>query len=298
MPNVSNWTDVTCDLQAGGGGIDFVALLIPPSEHGKALSPVTLYRAILFKSPVPGHSTPRPVWYAGRDSPLGELWTMLHPPYTLMVFSFVVMGASISPRFSVTVLLATLAAYFLGLGIGAHFLDQITGMGSRYVRHWSDRALLATGLAGLGGAVAIGVLGAWLVVGPGLLVPVAVQTACAIGYPLAPLFKGAFHRDSVFAVSWGSLPFLTSFYAQAGFVTVPAVLFAGALAAVAVAEIRISRLSRGSRRIAKEREQTGAAGLDSGQRLYQSADAVLQGLAAATVLLALGLLANRLFTGA
>ena len=222
---------------------------------------------------------------------------MLHPPYTLMVLSFVVMGAAISPRFSVPVLLATLAAYFLGLGVGAHFLDQITGMGSRYIRHWPDRALWATGLAGLGGAVAIGVFGAFLVVGPGLLVLVAVQAACAVGYPLAPIFKGAFHRDSVFAISWGSLPFLTSFYTQSGIVTVPAVFLAGALAAIAVAEIRISRLSRGLRRIAGGREETGAVGLDSRQRLYRHPDAALQALAAGTGLLALGLLAGRLFAG-
>lgn len=222
---------------------------------------------------------------------------MLHPPYTLMVLSFVVMGAAISPRFSVPVLLATLAAYFLGLGVGAHFLDQITGMGSRYIRHWPDRALWATGLAGLGGAVAIGVVGAWLVVGPGLLVLVAVQTACAVGYPLAPIFKGAFHRDSVFAISWGSLPFLTSFYAQSGVITAPAVLFAGALAVIAVAEIRISRLSRGQRRIARELVETGATNLDAGPRLYRHPDAALQALAAGTGLLALGLLVSRLFAG-
>lgn len=223
---------------------------------------------------------------------------MLHPPYTLMVLSFVVMGAAISLRFSVPVLLATLAAYFLGLGVGAHFLDQISGMGSRYVRHWPDRTLWATGLAALGVAVAIGVFGAWLVVGPDLLVFVAVQAACAVGYPLAPIFKGAFHRDSVFAVSWGSLPFLTSFYAQSGVITAPAVILAASLAVVAVAEIRISRLSRRLRRFARERDETGAGRIDPGPRLYRHPDAALQALAAATGLLALGLVVGRFFAGA
>jgi len=222
---------------------------------------------------------------------------MLHPPYTLMVLSFVVMGAALSPRFSVPVLVATLAAYFLGLGVGAHFLDQITGMGSRYVRHWSDLALWVGGLASLGAAIAIGVLGAWLVVGPGLLVLVAVQAACAFGYPLAPVFKGVLHRDSVFAVSWGSLPFLTSFYAQSGGVTVPALFLGGGLAAVAVAEIRISRISRRLRRTAREREDTRAANLDSGPRAYRRPEVVLQALVIGSGLLALGLLAARLFAG-
>lgn len=222
---------------------------------------------------------------------------MLHPPYTLMVLSFAVIGAALSPRFSVAVLVATLAAYFLGLGVGAHFLDQITGMGSRYVWHWSDRTLWTWGLAGLAGAVAIGVLGAWLVVGPGLFVLVAVQAACAVGYPLAPLFKGVLHRDSVFAVSWGSLPFLTSYYAQSGVITAPAVLLSGALAVIAVAEIRISRISRRLRRIAREREESGAAQPESVPRPYRRPDAVLQGIVLGTGLLALGLLAGRFLVG-
>ncbi len=237
----------------------------------------------------------RLVWYAGRDSTLGELWTMVHPPYTIMVLSFVVMGAAMSPRFSTAVLVATLVAYFLGLGIGAHFLDQITGMGSRYVRHWSDRALWAWGIVALSAAVAVGVLGSVFVVGPGLLSLVAVQALCALGYPLAPVFKGVLHRDSVFALSWGSMPFLTSFYAQSGTVTASSLVFAAGLAAVAVAEIRISRISRRSRRIAREREASGVARTDAAPRLLRLADAGLKSLAIGTTMLALGLLAARLF---
>lgn len=222
---------------------------------------------------------------------------MLHPPYTLMVLSFVIMGAALSSRFSAAVLLATLAAYLLGLGIGAHFLDQITGMGSRYVEHWSNRSLWTIGLASLAGAVAIGVAGAVLVVGPGLLPLVGVQAACAVGYPLAPVFRGALHRDSVFAISWGSLPFLTSYYAQSGTVTVPALLFAGALAAVAVAEIRTSRISRNQRRIERERRTADAPGLDSVRQSYRLADSALEALVASTALMALGLLARRVLAG-
>lgn len=71
------------------------------------------------------------MWYAGPDSVLGELWTLLHPPYTLMVLSFVVLGAALAPAISWAFLMGTLIAYFLGLGLGAHLLDQIPGMGSR-----------------------------------------------------------------------------------------------------------------------------------------------------------------------
>lgn len=223
---------------------------------------------------------------------------MLHPPYTFMVFSFVTMGAAISRRFSLLVLVASLAAYFLGLGIGAHFLDQITGMGSRFVRHWSDRALWAIGLAALAGGVAIGVAGAILVAGPGLLLLVAIQAACAVGYPLAPLFRGVLHRDSVFAISWGSLPFLTSYYAQSGTITIPALVSSAALAGIAVAEIRISRVSRSRRQIERQRQEHRAPDDGFVGRSYRRADAVLQAIVASTGLMALGLLASRLLVGA
>jgi hypothetical protein len=189
----------------------------------------------------------KPVWYAGPDSRWGELWTMLHPPYTAMVLSFVVVGAVIVPGWSGWVLSATLAAYFLGLGVGAHFLDQIPGMGSSYVRHWPSWALWAGGLSGVAAAVGIGVVGAILVLGPTFLLFVVVQGVAALGYPLAPLFRGALHRESVFAISWGSLPFLTSFYAQARTITLLSIVLACAFAGLAVAEIRLSRISRARR---------------------------------------------------
>lgn len=142
------------------------------------------------------------MWYAGPDSVLGELWTLLHPPYTLMVLSFVVLGAALAPAISWAFLMGTLIAYFLGLGLGAHLLDQIPGMGSRYVRHWPDWALWVGGFLSIGGAVAIGIVGVLLLSSPLLLLLVGVQTLCAVGYPLAAWFGGALHRDIVFAISW------------------------------------------------------------------------------------------------
>ncbi len=220
---------------------------------------------------------------------------MLHPPYTLMVLAFVTIGAALSPRLSWPVLAATLLAYFLGLGIGAHFLDQISGMGSRYVRHWSDRALWSVGLSSVGVAVGLGVLGAGLLLGPGILVFVVLQGIGALGYPLGPVFRGVLHRDSVFALSWGSLPFLTSYYAQAGQLTIGSLLLAGTFGAVAIAEIRVSRLSRQLRREVNESTRGGDLEVAPARGLYRNPDIALQALVVATGLLAFGLLLNRLF---
>ena len=233
------------------------------------------------------------VWYAGSDTFLGELWTMLHLPYTLMVLSFVVMGAALSPRISWLLLAGTVLAYFLGLGIGAHFLDQVPGMGSRYVRHWSDRALWVGGFLSLGAAVAIGVAGALWYVGFPLLLLVAVQTVCAVGYPLARWFGGALHRDSVFAVSWGSLPFLTSYYAQSGTIDLGSLLVAIAFGGVAVLEIRLSRASRRLRAEARSFSSSESAALTAPRDSFRTFDRALQLLSTATIVVALALFAGR-----
>jgi hypothetical protein len=236
------------------------------------------------------------VWYAGPDTAWGEFWTMLHLPYTLMVLSFVVVGAAVSPQFSWTILGITLLAYFLGLGIGAHLLDQLPGMGSHYVRHWPAWALWVGGLLTIGAGIGIGIYGAYYLHSWGLLVLVAIQAVCAFGYPLAPVFKGYLHRDSVFAISWGALPFLTSFYVQTLSVTAGAIVLAATFAAVAVVEIKISRLARELRAEARTATpaQTGPAGPAAP---FHRLDAALQALSAGTVLLGVGLLVSRLSGG-
>jgi hypothetical protein len=241
-----------------------------------------------------GSSEPvRPVWYAGPDSVLGELWTMLHPPYTLMVLSFVMIGAALAPRISWLLLGGTLLAYLLGLGVGAHFLDQIPGMGSRYVRHWPEGALWVGGFLSIGVAVGIGVAGAFWFVGLPLLLLVGVQAMCAVGYPLARWFGGALHRDSVFALSWGSLPFLTSYYAQAGTIGVLSILIAVTFGAVAILEIRLSRASRRLRLEARANLLGPSGAPERSPHSYRRFDRALEVLSGTMILVALVLFVGR-----
>ena len=218
---------------------------------------------------------------------------MLHVPYTGMVLSFVVLGAVLAPSLSYLVLAGTLLAYFLGLGLGAHLLDQVPGMGSSYVRHWPARALWFGGLFSLFAAVALGIAGALWWVGVGLLAFVGVQAVCALGYPLASWFGGALHRDSVFALSWGSLPFLTSYYAQAGTLSVESALVAIVLASVAAIEIRLSRASRRLRLTFRSPQQAGPGEPGSPGSPFHRFDRALQALVLATILFVAGLLATR-----
>jgi hypothetical protein len=219
---------------------------------------------------------------------------MLHLPYTLMVLSFVVIGATIAPAISLLLLGGTVLAYFLGLGIGAHFLDQIPGMGSRYVRHWPDWALWTGGFIALGGAVAIGVIGAVWYVGLPLLLFVGFQGVCALGYPLSKWFGGLFHRDSVFAVSWGSLPFLTSYYAQTGAISLESVLIAATFGVVAVLEIRLSRASRQLRAKTRSAAPDHSLAPTPTRLRFLGFDRALQVLSVVTILVAVALFAGRL----
>ena len=172
----------------------------------------------------------------------------MHLPYTGMVLAFVVIGAAAAPRAYPDRLVATLAAYFLGLGIGAHALDQLEPNGSHYVQSLDRRDLAVLAAVGMTGAVAIGAYYA-AVVAPLLLLFVFAGFFFAIAYTLPTLVGGGlFHNNVSFAFAWGYLPYLTSYYVNSQSIP-PAVLLGGLpLALAAFAEISLSRSVRKARK--------------------------------------------------
>jgi hypothetical protein len=72
-----------------------------------------------------------PAFYAARtggDRPVWlDWWTVLHPPYTLWHLTYVVIGACLAPDVDGGRLAATLLAFLLAVGIGAHALDELHG---------------------------------------------------------------------------------------------------------------------------------------------------------------------------
>lgn len=191
----------------------------------------------------------KPAWYFVRSSSkLGDLVNLMHLPYTGMVLSFVIVGAAASPTVHPDRLVATLAAYFLGLGIGAHSLDQLEPNGSHYVQSLSRRDLAVLGAVGMGGAAAIGAYYAATVT-PFLLLFVLAGFFFALAYALPTLVRGGlFHNNISFAFAWGYLPYLTSYYVNSQSVP-PVVLLGGLpLALAAFAEISLSRSVRRARK--------------------------------------------------
>src|SRR5919109_3541969 len=99
----------------------------------------------------------RPAFYALRPGGWRDLVTILHPPYTGWHLSYVALGAAAAPTLHGGRLAATLGAFFLGVGVCAHALDELNGhpLGTRL----SDRTLIAIAAVSLAGAIGLGIVG-------------------------------------------------------------------------------------------------------------------------------------------
>ena len=236
-----------------------------------------------------------PAFYALRSGGPRDYWTLLHPPYTLWHLANVALGAAVAPVVVPLHLAASLLGFFLGVGITAHALDELNGRPLR--TRIPSGVLWVLAWVPLFGAVAIGVAGAarvswWL------LAFVAFGGFIVVAYNLE-LFGGAFHSDIWFAVSWGAFPALTGAFAQAGTLTVPAVIVAAACGALAAAQRWLSTPVRALRR--RTRSVEGRIRFEDGsvvelddERLRSVPEGALRILSAAVVLLAAGAITYRL----
>lgn len=240
-------------------------------------------------------TTSRPAFYALAPGGWRDYVTLLHPPYTLWHLSYVAIGAALAPQLEVGRLVASLAAFFLAVGIGAHALDELKGHPLR--TRISDRTLIVLAAASIGGAVAIGVYASFAYT-PWLAPLVAVGGFIVCAYNLE-LFGGAFHSDAWFALAWGAFPLVTAYVAVAERLSAEALLagmFAGFLS---LAQRRLSTPVRMVRR-----RVIGVAGmieLTDGTRepvttetLTGAPEAALRALTVAVVSLAVALLVLRL----
>lgn len=237
----------------------------------------------------------RPAFYALGGGRMGDLLTLLHPPYTAWHLSYFALGAAVAPRLYVDRLLWGLAAFALAVGVAAHALDELhdrplrTGLG--------DRTLIGLALVSLLAALAIGVAGVvtvtpWLaplVLAGGLFLP---------AYNLE-LIGGRLHSDLWFAVGWGAFPAFTGYFVEAEKVALPGLLIAAGALVMSVAQRRLSSPARELRR--RTRSVTGVRTLADGRTeqlsragLLAPLDGALAALSLAMVLTACALVAARL----
>jgi hypothetical protein len=222
--------------------------------------------------------TTRPAFYALAPGGWRDYVTLIHPPYTAWHLSYAVIGATIAPRWRPGILGLALGAFFLGMGVAAHALDELRG---RPLQTRIGTPVLS-GLAAvslLGGA-AIGVVTAFATT-LWLLVLVAAGAFIAVAYNLE-LFGGRFHGMLWFALGWGALPVVATYLAVAETIRVEAL--AAALFATIMSSVQrvLSTPVRTQRRV-----DGGLTGV--GKQL----ELALQLLAAAMVALAVALVLVR-----
>ncbi|HEY1524181.1 MAG TPA: hypothetical protein VGF70_14305 [Solirubrobacteraceae bacterium] len=205
------------------------------------------------------------------------------------------LGAAAAPRIHAGRLGATLAAFLLAVGVSAHALDELRGRPLR--TSLSRRVLVMLAVAGLAGALGIGVAGA-LVVSP-WLVPLIVAGGLAVPAYNLELAGGRFHTDWMFALAWGALPAFTGYFAQTLSVRPAGLLVAAACFLVSVAQRRLSSPARELRRRTlhvegeQELEDGTVIRLDSAH-LAGPLEGALSALWLAFVVLAAGLVLVRL----
>ena len=236
----------------------------------------------------------RPAFYALAPGGWRDYVTLLHPPYTLWHLSYVAIGAALAPDWRPIVLILGLVAFFLGMGVAAHALDELRGRPLQ--TRIPDRLLVALAVSSLAIAAAIGVAVAvhtslWL------LVFVAVGAFIAVAYNLE-LFGGRVHGDPWFSLAWGSFPVLTAYFAAAETIRVEA-LFAAAFAGLlSHAQRRLSTpvrlIRRRARSVSGRIELVDGTVLEIGPETFTAeSERALQSIAAAVVALALALVLLR-----
>jgi hypothetical protein len=237
----------------------------------------------------------RPAFYALRPGGWRDLLTLLHPPYTAWHLSYVALGAVAAPHLHGDRLAATLLAFFLAVGVGAHALDELNGRPLR--TRLSDAALIGLATVALAGAVALGVVGA-ATVSPALVPFIAAGAFIVVAYNLE-LFGGRFHSGFWFAAAWGAFPALTAYWINALDIRLEGLLVAAACFMLSLAQRRLSTPVRELRRstVSVSGRQVLADGttieLDAA-RLAAPLDDALRACALALTLLAVGLVIARL----
>lgn len=184
-------------------------------------------------------------WYDVKgEGWLRDIFVLLHPPYTLWHLSYVAIGAALAPVMNWPLLGWTVLAFFLGMGIAGHCLDELNGRPLKTtLPYWLLWFL--TGL-GIGGAISIGLIAAdretiWII-------PCIFFGGFIVFAYNLELGKGFFHRDIWFGLAWGAFPVITAYVAQTHTLTLEAALVAVFALLYSMAQRKLSLQARFFRR--------------------------------------------------
>ena len=237
----------------------------------------------------------RPAFYALPAGAWRDYVTLLHLPFTVWHLSYVVIGAAAAPVLYLDRLAWSSLAFFLGVGLAAHALDEFHGRPLR--SNISDSRLLGIAALSLAGALLIGVYAA-LTVSLWAIPFVVFGGLILLAYNLE-WWGGRFHSDIWFGLAWGAFPALVAYWANAERLDIQAFLIAGACFTLSLAQRVLSRRARSLRRSANT--VSGSIEFDDGRAksisasyLLAAPEAALKLMGVAVALFALGMLVARL----
>ncbi len=174
---------------------------------------------------------------------------ILFLPYTGMVVSFAIWG-SLSVEFSLDRLVSIGLLYFFAIGISAHCLDAV---GSKK-KPWGDIShskLWSTAIIFLIISFSIGLYYAFL--DSWLLIPIGIAEGFFLFAYNLELFRGKFHNNLSFVISWGILPVFAGAVIQSNSITGETIIFS---TIAGFASYILIVTSRKYKRLKKENQKT------------------------------------------
>jgi hypothetical protein len=153
---------------------------------------------------------------------------LLFLPYTGMCISFTIIGSLLSPSVLWDRVIAICVIYALALGVSAHAADILGSKIKPWGNYLNKRQLWILIISGLIVAYTIGVY--YIIFYVPLLGIVAILEGFFVFAYNLELFKGFFHNNFWFAISWGVLPLLAGFIMQTnsiGFLSIIVSLITG-----------------------------------------------------------------------
>jgi hypothetical protein len=166
----------------------------------------------------------------------------LRTPFSLVFIGWMTFAEVLSPRFSLEIYLYTVVAVFLGLVVGAHYIDIGTSR-DKFSPFFPKvpATILWVGILAvvIGGIVGVYIALRWNLL---FLLFVAIESFAAYAYPRES--PRMVHSYLGFGLTWGGIPFLAAFFIQSGTVTLLAL---GVAAFVGVSVVMMHHLAIMSR---------------------------------------------------
>ncbi len=141
-------------------------------------------------------------------------WFGLRWPFSMVLFSWVTVASTLAPTFHLDRYVLTMLAGFLGLVVGAHYID-ITASKDKYLPYFPkmNRGLIrAVGVLAVLAGMAVGLYMS-LLYSIWFLGFVVLGGFFALFYPVEK--PKLLHTYAGFGLAWGFIPVLASYYIQA-----------------------------------------------------------------------------------